>query len=540
MFEHNQNYNSEKTDKEKENTKELNISGVSQKEPIKLNPSHRSNRSSFHELNPNIFSNSNKDPKELRNPNANSSTGNFNTFISTNSNNVNSFNNINFNNINNINSLNFNFNFNNKNMSQINSFNSNPNNYLKHDLNISNSQSSLNSSFKDSKMEYCSSFLTQSLTTIPQYGILSNNNLNKNNNNNSFKDINRKKSTGSNTFIPPSLYFSESGQTNIQTPFTNFNMQSHIKSGIDDMNNSNFSNFNISILKKDLNKKKTLKNFNNNCNFQQFMTNITPLVQRNCYTVFDFFNLFNSISSYGIECTFKIPLDKNEHDFDMKKFLSYNDLMNRDRTFYNRFKDDKTSNKMVYFPTISAFHVEVKKENTKIEEKYEKENSILKDTSQPYDIKSNLSRLSQGSFESLISLEDIPKNVYNKKSYENTNVFSFYEENTFFNRPCLKIKLEELFKTHRDLKESLLENVTERSWFSLLWTPKATGYGANDVSFLVFYKLKIKNSLSALEIIGVLANRIDETNQLFWFGKIFIKPTQMQQMFMISKFKTNS
>ena len=131
--------------------------------------------------------------------------------------------------------------------------------------------------------------------------------------------------------------------------------------------------------------------------------------------------------------------------------------------------------------------------------------------------------LSNSSLESYFSIEDLnSKSNFKKNLSCNIHRISYYEENNIFNRQILNNTIDNLFKQHTELENLVISDINnEKSWFSLLWTPKSTNYGSNEVSFLVIYRFrnKISNgSLKTLSIIGIIANKIDEDNQLFWFA----------------------
>eukprot|EP00340_Litonotus_pictus_P007315 CAMPEP_0170528448 /NCGR_PEP_ID=MMETSP0209-20121228/13949_1 /TAXON_ID=665100 ORGANISM="Litonotus pictus, Strain P1" /NCGR_SAMPLE_ID=MMETSP0209 /ASSEMBLY_ACC=CAM_ASM_000301 /LENGTH=293 /DNA_ID=CAMNT_0010819661 /DNA_START=86 /DNA_END=967 /DNA_ORIENTATION=- len=129
--------------------------------------------------------------------------------------------------------------------------------------------------------------------------------------------------------------------------------------------------------------------------------------------------------------------------------------------------------------------------------------------------------LSTSSIESLLSIEEIPKPHYNRRLSGMNTKISYFEESSFYNRPLLNQKVNELLKMYPELESWTINEITDKSWFSVLWTPKAITYGSEEVSFLVFYRFKNKGStgsLKSIPILGVLGNKIDEDNQLFWFA----------------------
>ncbi len=112
-------------------------------------------------------------------------------------------------------------------------------------------------------------------------------------------------------------------------------------------------------------------------------------------------------------------------------------------------------------------------------------------------------------------------------SKENTIKIEFFETKPPYSRPILIDVFEFLFKKLPVLKEINLSNLSQNSWFSVLWTPlKSTNAKLSGTSFLIYYQFSINDQVlnsqvnSAYEeipIIGILPIKMDEN---IWFSKI--------------------
>ena len=122
---------------------------------------------------------------------------------------------------------------------------------------------------------------------------------------------------------------------------------------------------------------------------------------------------------------------------------------------------------------------------------------------------------STSSIESFVSNEELS----NEKKTKNSKIscLNFSEDQPFHNRLNFKERIEEIFKIYPDYESLSLGDITENSFFSILWTPvKSTNNFQNQSSFLVYYRFRGKsftNSLKCLSVIGMISNKIDEE---FW------------------------
>lgn len=292
-------------------------------------------------------------------------------------------------------------------------------------------------------------------------------------------------------------------------------------------------------------------------NFQQFMTNTTPIIDENDnLTLKKFFNSFDEASLFGIDCFFKKPLSNTTNDtsngpnkkstFNLNYYptlsalwiesssgvmnISY-DKLNCSRGAYNEnfatpqysINQPKTANLLSVNPSTNNLNNDSTSIiNTPIQKPVSINNSnILNNLNSPnYETLSH--NLSTSSLESYFSIEDIPKVKHQRNVSGTTSKLTYFEEINYYNRSNLKSKLNELVKSNPEIDFMTLNDISSKSWFALLWTPRATTYGSTEVSFLVFYRFRQKyptGSLKTLPVIGVMANKIDEENQLFWFGK---------------------
>jgi hypothetical protein len=359
--------------------------------------------------------------------------------------------------------------------------------------------SSLNSSLKDSKIQgYGNSFLTQSNN---HFGLFSssifNSNLNLLNN--------RKQSMNSSK--------------------NNINMSNYSNNRI--LDNESYISANNTLISQN----NTNLNYQvNSCNFNQLLTYIIPVIKfSDEMTLEDFFINTKMQSLAGVECLFRVPLEKSTTKPNSKNLENFEDLLSRDRYSYNSYNCNKSKIKHTYFPTLSALHI--KKVMTM--DDFEKEKLISNKS-----VKSGKSGTSNKRKESMFSEKseiDIDKCISDDDEFDEIdykfkpiklkkgdNSFLFYEEEYFYNRPTLHQRIFQLFDENSELKSLKFKEISNDSWMSILWIPKATEYGANDVSFLVFYRFNLKsfsNILQSMEIIGVMANKIDDSNQMFWFSK---------------------
>ena len=94
---------------------------------------------------------------------------------------------------------------------------------------------------------------------------------------------------------------------------------------------------------------------------------------------------------------------------------------------------------------------------------------------------------------------------------------SFTEDQPLHNRPNFQDKIEEIFTIYQEYENLTLNDITDNSYFSILWSPtKSTNNFVNNTSFLVFYRFRNKylsNAVKFVPVIGLVTNKLDEE---FW------------------------
>lgn len=108
-----------------------------------------------------------------------------------------------------------------------------------------------------------------------------------------------------------------------------------------------------------------------------------------------------------------------------------------------------------------------------------------------------------------------------------SNALSYHEDQPVHKRKVLSETIDELLLANKELGSMKITELTEDSWFSILWTPlKSTLSASNkqNASFLVFYKfvaeekpfLCLGDKIKALKVTGVIANGLED--DYFWFS----------------------
>jgi hypothetical protein len=217
------------------------------------------------------------------------------------------------------------------------------------------------------------------------------------------------------------------------------------------------------------NNKMIVTNF---CNWKSFMTTSTPLVyQCEDLTVKDFFKAFDKVDSFGLDCLFK-------------------------------WRGSYIKN--CYYPTLSSFYLEITNSKSLFLLNGNQQQNTTNDLNSTLD--SVFSHISH------ISLDN------EKKCHS----IQFLEDKPLHFRPTFKAKISEIFDSYRDhaVEELTLGDISEESYFSILWTPKKTQFiDDNNISFLIYYSFRekiISNSIKFLPVIGIITNRIQD--EFFWFS----------------------
>ena len=124
---------------------------------------------------------------------------------------------------------------------------------------------------------------------------------------------------------------------------------------------------------------------------------------------------------------------------------------------------------------------------------------------------------STSSIESVVSNEEFNNEKKRKNSKVSTSYLNFSEDQPHHNRQNFKQKIDEIFKLNPEYESLLLGDISENSFFSILWTPvKSTNNFQNQASFLVYYRFRGKsctNTIKYLSVVGMISNKIDEE---FW------------------------
>jgi hypothetical protein len=108
------------------------------------------------------------------------------------------------------------------------------------------------------------------------------------------------------------------------------------------------------------------------------------------------------------------------------------------------------------------------------------------------------------------------------RNSKNISCLNFVEDTPLHMRANLITKTAEIFKHNPEFENLNLSDISENSYFSILWTPtKSTGKFINQTSFLVFYRFKstriLSNNIKYLQIVGLIPNKLDEE---FWLSNV--------------------
>jgi hypothetical protein len=246
----------------------------------------------------------------------------------------------------------------------------------------------------------------------------------------------------------------------------------------------NYNNFNskletefkapINVTQKDL-----MNNLANiyNCNWHAFMTYTTPVILENENTsIIRIFKQFERPSIFGIDC---------------------------------KFKNNETH---TYYPSLSSLFLEFNnnQDSSKI---------------------SNMS-LNNGDLNSTLDCSFFSHNSQTSHTSTNEdgmsikNFINFQEEEEVWNRELIYDKYKEIIKSESDLEEITLADISNDSYFAILWTEKsninAYNFASDSLypSVLVFYRFKnnkrLSNSLKFMTVIGFITSRFSNLN--FWFS----------------------
>jgi hypothetical protein len=279
--------------------------------------------------------------------------------------------------------------------------------------------------------------------------------------------------------------------------------------------NNNYIINNIKMYADDRNTNKNTKENvpKNISNWHVFMTNSTPLIyDTDELSLKDFWSFYDKTSVLGVDCIFKSKGHKMLTNYLPTLSSLYIELTNNNNDQVNSSFSSISSKK-----TDHNLNNEV--QSTKVLSSYRNQSSTYNNipiNSPNFDA---MTYHSNSTNESLFLDDDSFLFEKLKKSDNTTSVISFTEDQMLYNRVTLCQKLEELFKKYPELENAMLGDVSENSYFSLLWTPtKSLNYLQNSTSFLVYYKFRNKqfsNSLKYLPVTGIVSNNRDDD---FWFS----------------------
>jgi len=202
------------------------------------------------------------------------------------------------------------------------------------------------------------------------------------------------------------------------------------------------------------------------------------------------------------------------------------------------FKINQSYVKNSYYPTLSSIYIEnlnANKNNPNLS------TSLISNVGGCGNLMNDNSTLDGSFFSNASAQEDNPINFNLNLTTSSTirgdrdlhsfqrakNVINVHEDKPLHHKPCISVKLEEIAKSNQDFEDLTLGDVSEDSWFSILWTPSKSSFSgyknsinySNNISFLVFYKFRnkvITNSAHFMQVIGLITNKIDD--EVFWFS----------------------
>jgi len=198
------------------------------------------------------------------------------------------------------------------------------------------------------------------------------------------------------------------------------------------------------------------------------MTTTTPLIyETKNLKLSEFFSTFESIGIFGIDFTIRQANNR---------FLSY------------------------YSCTLSALSIDLSKNTT------DRKNYLPESDNYP-----NLNDDQ--------SIIDFINTNYKLETSEADKENIFFENQPIMNRLTFKDKFDEFIYKNPELKDLTLNDISNKSWFAILWSPSKSSYGGkNNVSFLIFYEFRDKvlsESIKFLKVKGIITSKI--SNDKLWF-----------------------
>ena len=261
------------------------------------------------------------------------------------------------------------------------------------------------------------------------------------------------------------------------------------------------------------------KKSKNLCNWQAFMTNSTPLIfDTDDLSLKSFFGFYDKISVLGLDCVLKKKGKNILSNYLPTLSSMYIELTNS--------SSDQVNNS---FSSMNSRKTDLNSETlTKSGFRNQGIHNIPLSTSN-FETSTYQSNSTEGSLFSAVEEE----NLYEKlKKIDNVSlVVDFTEDQILYNRVVMKEKIDVLFKKYPELEFANLGDITENSYFSILWTPfKSSNFFQNNTSFLVYYKFRNKqftHSVKFLPVIGLISRLLDEE---FWFANILLESLIMNEV----------
>lgn len=332
--------------------------------------------------------------------------------------------------------------------------------------------------------------------------------------------------------------FMSNKENNSQTSFNNFNSNNFLKNQSFNEYNDLISNSKTSYYKKNSVNNNNLHNKHNN-NFQIF-TNIENKENNMSYQISDPNKIITS-NNLKLQSKNKVEsFPSNSSDLNITNSKSSFNVQKHHNITSSPFNQSPFLLNKNQFSNINFFNKNQNSSILQISNFYQfitNTTSVI-DENRFYSI---FDFFNSYEYSSLYGIECFYKYLFpsniNQKNFnltyyptlsgfnietKNNESISFFEENNIFNRQCFYFKIKEVLKKYPQISYTYLDDIVyDKSWFAILWIPKSTNYGSSEVSFLVYYRFGTQNKITGIRyisIIGILANKIDEDNQLFWFG----------------------
>jgi len=243
----------------------------------------------------------------------------------------------------------------------------------------------------------------------------------------------------------------------------------------------------------------------NYCNYFTFMTGAVPLLYEDSnITLNDFFSAFSTTSALGLNCLFKH--NGKEYFTNYSPSLSSIEMYSKPKMNFQKESQNDFYTQTSLFSSFTGSKNKRFNFNTKIAQ-------IMG----PY----------QGSYSTQDSLS-LSSLMHNKSSFSTENDFkssqilSYHEDLPHHKRQVFIETIENLISDNKNQK---LSEISEQSWFSILWTPMKTTLPTNskqNTNFLIFYRFFTEKNSNSKEKIGFLkvagVRAIGMEDEYFWFS----------------------